>query len=118
MSSQNSNAKLPATELGALLRHWRDLRGKSQFDLSLDAGVSQRHISFIESGRSVPSRPTLLGVAQALDIPLRDRNALPLAASAMRAGSMFGRRMGRSRDAERDRRSETHAAPATSPSRP
>jgi transcriptional regulator with XRE-family HTH domain len=80
MNSQNRNAKLPATELGALLRHWRDLRGKSQFDLSLDAGVSQRHISFIESGRSVPSRPTLLGVAQALDIPLRDRNTLLLAA--------------------------------------
>ena len=63
-----------------LLRHWRDLRGKSQFDLSLDTGVSQRHISFIESGRSIPGRQTLLEIAQALDIPLRDRNSLLLAA--------------------------------------
>ena len=75
----NLNAKLPANELGALLRHWRDMRGKSQFDLSLDTGVSQRYISFIESGRSVPSRQTLLELAQTLDIPLRDRNTLLLA---------------------------------------
>jgi transcriptional regulator with XRE-family HTH domain len=67
-------------ELGALLRHWRDVRGTSQLDLSLEAGVSQRHISFIESGRSVPSRQMLLDLAQALDIPLRERNALLLAA--------------------------------------
>ena len=63
-----------------MLRHWRDLRGRSQLDLSLDAGVSQRHISFMESGRSAPGRQTLLDVAQALDIPLRDRNTLLLAA--------------------------------------
>jgi transcriptional regulator with XRE-family HTH domain len=80
MNSSNLNARLPASELGALLRHWRDIRGKSQFDLSLDAGVSQRQISFIESGRSVPGRQTLLEIAQALDIPLRDRNPLLLAA--------------------------------------
>jgi transcriptional regulator with XRE-family HTH domain len=80
MNSSNLNAKLPASELGVLLRHWRDIRGKSQFDLSLDAGVSQRQISFIESGRSVPGRQTLLEIAQALDIPLRDRNPLLLAA--------------------------------------
>jgi len=43
-------------ELGALLRRWRGLRGRSQLDVSTDTGVSQRHISFIESGRSVPSR--------------------------------------------------------------
>ncbi|WP_394778317.1 helix-turn-helix domain-containing protein [Undibacterium sp.] len=72
--------KPPASELGALLRHWRDMRGSSQFDVSLDTGVSQRHISFIESGRSVPSRQTLMDIAQALDVPLRDRNALLLAA--------------------------------------
>ncbi|HEX9471982.1 MAG TPA: helix-turn-helix transcriptional regulator [Bradyrhizobium sp.] len=80
MKPSNLNAKLPASELGVLLRHWRDMRGRSQFDLSLDAGVSQRQISFIESGRSVPGRPTLLDIAQALDIPLRDRNTLLLAA--------------------------------------
>ena len=69
-----------ANELGLLLRHWRDLRGRSQFDLSLDAGLSQRQISFIESGRSVPGRQTVLDLAQALDIPLRERNTLLLAA--------------------------------------
>jgi transcriptional regulator with XRE-family HTH domain len=49
-------------------------------DVSLDAGISQRHISFIESGRSVPSRRLLTAVAEALDIPLRERNMLLLAA--------------------------------------
>jgi transcriptional regulator with XRE-family HTH domain len=52
----------------------------SQLELSLDAGVSQRQISFIESGRSVPGRDTLLTLAQTLDVPLRERNALLLAA--------------------------------------
>lgn len=80
MNPSNLNKKLPASDLGMLLRHWRDMRGSSQFDLSLDTGVSQRHISFIESGRSVPGRQTLLDIAQALDIPLRERNALLLAA--------------------------------------
>ena len=72
-------AKTP-NGLRDLLRGWRDLRGKSQLELSLDAGISQRHLSFIETGRSVPSRETLLQVAKALDIPLRERNALLLAA--------------------------------------
>ena len=69
-----------ADELGVLLRHWRNLRGKSQLDLSLDAGLSQRHLSFIESGRSGPSREKLMAIAEALDVPLRDRNTLLLAA--------------------------------------
>jgi transcriptional regulator with XRE-family HTH domain len=69
-----------SNELGALLRRWRAVRSKSQFALSLDAGVSQRHLSFIEIGRSSPSRATLLGIAQALDVPFRDRNVLLLAA--------------------------------------
>ena len=66
--------------LGELLRYWRETRGKSQLDLSLDSGLSQRHLSFIENGRSVPSRQTLLDVAQALDVPLRERNTLFLSA--------------------------------------
>ncbi len=66
--------------LGDLLRTWRARRGRSQLELSLDMGISQRHISFIESGRSSPSRGLLLGIARALDIPLRDRNALLLSA--------------------------------------
>jgi transcriptional regulator with XRE-family HTH domain len=73
--------RAPASpELGAMLRHWRDLRGTSQLELSSHTGVSQRHISFIESGRSSPSRQTLMDIAQALDVPLRDRNSLLLAA--------------------------------------
>jgi transcriptional regulator with XRE-family HTH domain len=79
MKSSNLKAKT-ANELGVLLRHWRDLRGRSQFDLSLDTGVSQKQISFVEGGRSVPNRQTLMAIAQALDIPLRDRNTLLLAA--------------------------------------
>src|SRR5271165_1351255 len=70
----------PGRELGPLLRHWRGTRGKSQLDLSLDSGLSQRHLSFIECGRSAPSRQTLLDIAEALDIPLRERNTLLLAA--------------------------------------
>jgi transcriptional regulator with XRE-family HTH domain len=66
-------------QAGMLLRQWRARRGKSQLELSLDAGVSQRHISFIEIGRSVPSRQMLIDIATALDMPLRDRNTLLLA---------------------------------------
>ena len=69
-----------ANELGVLLRYWRNLRGKSQLDLALDAAMSQRHLSFIESGRSGPSREKLMALAEALDIPLRERNTLLLAA--------------------------------------
>lgn len=64
------------TGFGKLLRYWRDLRGVSQLDLSLEAGISQRQISFIESGRSVPGRDTILTLAQTLDVPLRERNEL------------------------------------------
>ncbi|MBZ9861417.1 helix-turn-helix domain-containing protein [Mesorhizobium sp. CA12] len=67
-------------DLGVLLRHWRDLRGTSQLDLSLDTGISQRQISFIENGRSVPNRETLMAIARGLDVPLRERNTLLLAA--------------------------------------
>ena len=66
-------------ELGDLLRYWRHQRSKSQLDLSLDTGISQRHLSFVESGRSVPSRDLLLIVSEKLDIPLRERNVLLLA---------------------------------------
>ncbi len=68
------------TELGSLLRRWRSLRGRSQLDLALEAGLSQRHLSFIESGRSTPGRQKLIDLSEALDVPLRDRNALLLAA--------------------------------------
>jgi len=80
MRSSTTETKMASNPAGNLLRQWRDVRGKSQLDLSLDAGVSQKHISFVESGRSTPSRQMLLDLAQALDVPLRERNALLLAA--------------------------------------
>ena len=64
---------------GEILRRWRAVRGKSQLDLALDANVSTRHLSFIETGRSCPSREMLVALSEALDIPLRERNALLLA---------------------------------------
>ncbi len=70
------------TELktGDYLRLWRQRRGMSQLDLAVDAEISQRHLSFIESGRSSPSREMILRLTERLDIPLRDRNAILLAA--------------------------------------
>ncbi len=69
-----------AGPVGALLRDWRSRRRRSQMDLALDAGVSPRHLSFIETGRSVPSPAVLLSLAEQLDVPLRERNRLLLAA--------------------------------------
>ncbi|MGA8481177.1 MAG: helix-turn-helix transcriptional regulator [Chthoniobacterales bacterium] len=80
MSSKNTHLRPPANQLGNLLRHWRNIRGKNQLDLSIETELSQRHISFIESGRSVPSPQALMKIAQALDVPLRDRNVLLLSA--------------------------------------
>ena len=77
---QDTSEERSADTLRALLRQWRSVRGSSQLTVALTAGVSQRHLSFIESGRSKPSRETVLAIAEALDIPLRDRNALLLAA--------------------------------------
>jgi len=65
---------------GAMLREWRRMRGNSQLDLALHCGLSQRHLSFLESGRSRPSRGMVLHLASALDVPLRDQNAMLLAA--------------------------------------
>jgi transcriptional regulator with XRE-family HTH domain len=65
---------------GDLLRHWRQQRRRSQLDLALDAGVSARHLSFVETGRARPSSGLVLALAEQLDVPLRERNALLLAA--------------------------------------
>lgn len=62
--------------VGQLLRDWRAERGMSQLDLALHAGFSARHVSFIETGRTQPSRQTLLVLAETLDVPLRERNRL------------------------------------------
>ena len=78
--SDARNESRGVEELGDLLRGWRSARGKSQLDLSLEADVSQRHLSFIESGRSAPGRDKLMDIAEALDVPLRERNVLLLAA--------------------------------------
>jgi transcriptional regulator with XRE-family HTH domain len=60
----------------ALLKHWRGQRGLSQLDLALAAGVSSRHVSFLETGRSAPSAAMILRLAAALDVPLRHVNAM------------------------------------------
>lgn len=65
---------------GPLLRQWRARRRLSQLELAVEAGVSSRHLSFVETGRAQPSREMLLLLARALDVPLRDRNALLTAA--------------------------------------
>jgi transcriptional regulator with XRE-family HTH domain len=66
--------------LGDLLREWRRVRGKSQLDLAGDATTTPRYLSFVETGRAQPSRQMVVRLARALDVPLRERNALLLAA--------------------------------------
>jgi len=63
-----------------MLRTWRTRRRLSQLDLALDANVSARHLSFVETGRSSPSREMVLKLAERLDVPLRERNVLLVAA--------------------------------------
>ncbi|HEX6096503.1 MAG TPA: helix-turn-helix transcriptional regulator [Thermoanaerobaculia bacterium] len=65
---------------GPLLREWRQRRRLSQLELALEAEVSARHLSFVETGRSAPSREMVLHLAEHLAIPLRERNALLIAA--------------------------------------
>jgi len=71
-----ADARPSPTLLGQLLREWRAARGLSQLELSLRAGFSSRHVSFIETGRTQPSRQALLVLAETLEIPLRERNRL------------------------------------------
>src|SRR5262245_15135923 len=74
---EEANAmQLTDNRIGLLLREWRTLRSKSQLTLALQANVSARHVSFIETGRSKPSRDMVLQLANALDVPLRERNTL------------------------------------------
>ncbi|MBP2161747.1 MULTISPECIES: helix-turn-helix transcriptional regulator [Asticcacaulis] len=61
---------------GELLKDWRARRRMSQLDLALDAEISQKHLSFIETGRSVPSRDMVIRLSEVLDMPLRERNRL------------------------------------------
>ncbi len=62
--------------IGTLLREWRQRRRMSQLDLAVEAEISTRHLSFVETGRAQPSREMLLHLAESLEIPLRERNVL------------------------------------------
>ena len=70
----------PVVDFAALLKDWRQHRRVSQLGLSSLSGISQRHISFLETGRSRPSRAMVLALADSLDVPLREQNALLQAA--------------------------------------
>ncbi|MGI4791208.1 MAG: helix-turn-helix domain-containing protein [Janthinobacterium lividum] len=72
--------KQTASRVGGLLREWRHRRNLSQLDLALEADISARHLSFLETGRSQPSREMVLGLAARLAVPLREQNALLIAA--------------------------------------
>lgn len=67
-------------KIGDLLREWRERRRLSQLDLALEAEISQKHLSFVELGRAVPSREMILRLCEKLDVPLRERNVLLAAA--------------------------------------
>jgi transcriptional regulator with XRE-family HTH domain len=80
MGGRSVAAAAQPSPFGGLLRHWRAARGMSQLDLALEADVSSRHLSFIETGRARPSREMVLALSSVLDVPLRERNALLQAA--------------------------------------
>ncbi len=71
---------LNRTPVGGLIRQWRQRRRLSQLDLACDAGISTRHLSFVETGRAQPSRDMLLNLSEQLDVPVRERNVLLVAA--------------------------------------
>jgi transcriptional regulator with XRE-family HTH domain len=75
-----SAAQVQSPPFGSLMREWRQRRRLSQLDLAIEADVSARHVSFIETGRSPPSRAMVLRLAGVLDVPLREQNQLLMAA--------------------------------------
>jgi transcriptional regulator with XRE-family HTH domain len=80
MTISTRQASTTTTGFGPMLREWRKARGASQLELALNCGLSQRHLSFLESGRSRPSRGMVLHLASALDVPLGQQNAMLLCA--------------------------------------
>jgi transcriptional regulator with XRE-family HTH domain len=83
MNAQASTARAERTKpvhVGEHLREWRQRRHLSQLDLAVDADISARHLSFVETGRAAPSRDMVLKLAERLDVPLRERNVLLVAA--------------------------------------
>ncbi|MPY94567.1 MAG: helix-turn-helix domain-containing protein [Acidimicrobiia bacterium] len=92
----------PRPRVGSLLRDWRQRRRLSQLELASESGVSTRHVSFVETGRSKPSRELVLHLAEHLEVPLRERNALLLAAGyapAFPAADITGPELAPVRDA-------------------
>ena len=79
-ASSSATVDPRADLFGPMLRAWRRRRGASQLALALQSGVSQRHVSFLESGRARPSREMVVQLTSALDVPLRQRNTMLLAA--------------------------------------
>lgn len=79
-SAAASSAPARPAHIGAHLREWRQRRHLSQLDLAGDAEISARHLSFVETGRAAPSRDMVLRLAERLDVPLRERNVLLVAA--------------------------------------
>jgi transcriptional regulator with XRE-family HTH domain len=80
MQSVAPTAKSKPAHVGDHLREWRQRRHLSQLDLAVDAEISARHLSFVETGRAAPSRDMVLRLAERLDVPLRERNVLLVAA--------------------------------------
>src|SRR3954451_10990088 len=80
MTSAPVAASRVQSPVGELLRQWRERRRISQLDLAIQAEISTRHLSFVETGRSAPSRDMVLHLADNLEVPLRERNHLLLAA--------------------------------------
>lgn len=80
MNTQANGIVVEPNGVGPLLRRWREARHLSQLALALEAEISARHLSFLETGRAAPSKEMLLTLANALDVPLRERNFLLLAA--------------------------------------
>jgi transcriptional regulator with XRE-family HTH domain len=76
----SATATRPQSPIGEMLRVWRERRRISQLDLAIQADISTRHLSFVETGRSSPSRDMVLHLADNLEVPLRERNHLLLAA--------------------------------------
>ncbi len=75
-----TTARVQSPPFGTLMRQWRQRRRLSQLDLAIEADVSSRHVSFMETGRSLPSRAMVLRLAAVLDVPMREQNHLLLAA--------------------------------------
>lgn len=80
MQQRTNTSNLALDSFGMLLKQWRSQRGFSQLDLAVTSQVSQRHISFLESGRAKPSREMVLQLAEVLEIPLRQQNLMLTAA--------------------------------------